>query len=90
MTGPRMLAGAAGGSDGDKEEGAGRGASLHANQHGQSGLDILEPRTLEGGRRAIVTGSIVLLPSTLSALVHQSIDPSWHCCIFLVHPLHSS
>src|SRR2546423_9041644 len=33
-------------------EGAGAGASFHADQHGQPGVDVLESRTMEGGRRA--------------------------------------
>jgi hypothetical protein len=39
---------AAGASDRDEKEGAGSGASFHANQHRQSGFDIQESRTLEG------------------------------------------
>ena len=30
----------------------GAGASFHADQHGQPGVDVLESRTMEGGRRA--------------------------------------
>ena len=30
----------------------GAGASRHADQHGQPGVDVLESRTMEGGRRA--------------------------------------
>ncbi len=43
---------ARGASNGDEKEGAGPGASEHANQHGQSGVDIPESRMIEGGRRA--------------------------------------
>src|SRR3954469_4049146 len=41
---------AGGESDGDEFEGVGAGASLHADQHGQSGVDVQESRTMEGGR----------------------------------------
>src|SRR5436190_23792405 len=44
--------GAKGTSDGDEFEGAWRGASRHADQHGQSGVDVLEARAMEGGRGA--------------------------------------
>jgi len=40
-------------SDGDKKEGAWGGASFHANQYGQPGIDIQESRAVEGGRRAL-------------------------------------
>jgi hypothetical protein len=33
-------------------EGARKRASLHANQHGQPGVDVLESRAMEGGGRA--------------------------------------
>ncbi len=39
-------------SDRDKEEGARPRASRHADQHGQSSIDILESRMMERGRRA--------------------------------------
>ena len=39
-------------SDGDEKEGAWRGASRHADQHGQSGVDVQESRAMEGGRGA--------------------------------------
>ena len=42
--------------DGDEKEGAGRGASLDADQHGQPGVDVLEPGPVEGGRVAGDTG----------------------------------
>jgi hypothetical protein len=32
-----------------KKEGAGAGASRHADQHGQSSVDVQESRTTEGG-----------------------------------------
>jgi hypothetical protein len=32
--------------------GAGRDASLHADQHGQPGIDVQESRAMEGGGRA--------------------------------------
>jgi hypothetical protein len=38
--------------DGDKKEDAGPGASRHADEHSQPGVDIPESRTMEGGRRA--------------------------------------
>jgi len=33
-------------------KGARLGASFHANQHGQPGVNVQESRTMEGGRRA--------------------------------------
>ncbi|KAF2190316.1 HET-domain-containing protein [Zopfia rhizophila CBS 207.26] len=39
-------------SDGDEFEGAWAGASGHADQHGQPGVDLLESRAVEGGRGA--------------------------------------
>src|SRR5947207_932163 len=39
-------------SDGDEKEGAWRGASFHANQRVQPGIDIHELGRMEGGRRA--------------------------------------
>src|SRR5947207_751105 len=39
-------------SDGDELEGAGDGASRHADQHGQPGVDVPESRPMEGGGRA--------------------------------------
>ena len=39
-------------SDGDEEEVARPGASRHADQHGQSSVDVPESRTMEGGGRA--------------------------------------
>src|SRR5579871_5864197 len=44
--------GARGASDGDEKEVAWRGASRHADQHGQSGVDVQESRPMEGGRGA--------------------------------------
>ena len=43
-------------SDGDEKEGAKQGASRHAGQHGQPGVDVQESRPMEGGRRAISKG----------------------------------
>src|SRR5947199_422365 len=43
-------------SDGDEKEGARRRASFHADQHGQPGVDVLESRAMEGGRRAMEGG----------------------------------
>ena len=43
---------AGGASDGDEKEGDRGGASFHANQHGQPGLDVLEPRPMDAGGRA--------------------------------------
>jgi hypothetical protein len=42
--------------DGDEFEGIGAEASFHADQHGQSGVDVPELRTMEGGRRAKSAG----------------------------------
>src|SRR5438270_202849 len=38
---------------GRSNEGIGAGASKHGAQHGQSGVDVPESRTMEGGRRAV-------------------------------------
>jgi hypothetical protein len=38
-------------SDGGVQESVGCGASRHADQHSQSGVDVPESRTMEGGRR---------------------------------------
>ncbi|KAF7503908.1 hypothetical protein GJ744_002989 [Endocarpon pusillum] len=43
---------AGGASDGDLPEGAWRGASFPADQHGQPGVDVLESRAMKGGGRA--------------------------------------
>src|SRR3984957_6426813 len=43
---------AGGTSDGDEKEGAWRGTSFHADQHGQPGVDVLESRPMAGSRRA--------------------------------------
>jgi Tetratricopeptide repeat len=43
---------AGGASDRDEKEGAWGGASRHADQHGQPGVDVLESRPMAGGRRA--------------------------------------
>jgi hypothetical protein len=45
----QQVRGAGGASDGDDGEGAWGGASRHADQHGQSGVDVLESRPMEGG-----------------------------------------
>jgi hypothetical protein len=39
-------------SDGDEKESAGRGTSLHADEHGQSGVDVPESRPMEGSGAA--------------------------------------
>ena len=39
-------------NDRDEKEGARRGASRHADQHGQSGGDVQESRAMEGSQRA--------------------------------------
>ena len=39
-------------SNGDEKDGAGRGASRHADQHGQFGVGVPKLRTMDGGRRA--------------------------------------
>jgi len=44
---------AGGVSDGDEFEGAWGGASFHADQHGQPGVDVQESRAVKGGRRAV-------------------------------------
>jgi hypothetical protein len=49
MEGGRSTRGA---SDGDKFKGARAGAFRHAEQHGHSGVDVLESRAIEGGGRA--------------------------------------
>lgn len=61
----------------EEKEGAGRGTSFHADQYGQSCNDILEPRTVERGRGAVVqvlkTSLRVLgedRPSTLTSMVN--------------------
>jgi tetratricopeptide (TPR) repeat protein len=40
-------------SNGDEKEGAGPGASLYADQHGQPGVDVQELRAIEGDRRVV-------------------------------------
>ena len=49
MEGGRVARGA---SDGNKKEGARRGASRHVDQHGQPGIDVRRLRPMEGGRVA--------------------------------------
>jgi hypothetical protein len=43
---------AGGASNRDKKKSVRPGASFHADQHGQSGVDVLESRTMERGRDA--------------------------------------
>jgi hypothetical protein len=40
-------------SDGNEKKGAGTEISFHADQHSQSGVDVLELRAMEGGRRTV-------------------------------------
>ena len=50
-------------SGGDGEEGTGRGASRHADHHGQPGVNVLETRPMERGElemQVVETGKRVL------------------------------